>query len=164
MQNKFSSGKPAGSRANFSLVTENQSQGATYAEGDLAYVTNIFGHGLSGTGTQYFSDKRYNPGCSGSGFCPTTYPFDLNQTSQLKVTVWRSVTTFNGRNLSVTLRSPPASGTYRNIIPLGCSGTNILYGEWSTPFLSGEWSTPFLSKVLVTIAVGAPQEPPPIPR
>ncbi len=38
MQNKFSSGKPAGSRANFSLVTENQSQGATYAEGDLAYV------------------------------------------------------------------------------------------------------------------------------
>ena len=101
----------------------------TYAEGTLALNTGAFPPGpgqiwaLTGTLTQYFSDRKYGLPSSGGGISLAQYPFSPNKTDQLGLD-----TDVTG-GIKLTLKS--YNNTVINLTGVSCSA-GVLYGLTNT--------------------------------
>jgi hypothetical protein len=125
---KYFMDTPAGYTADFTLVTESVLTKATYAEGTAQVSKNIVNSSWSGSGKQYFSDRRYevpSPPPTGWDFNvgpADSYPFDRTKTAPLQVKLGRA-TGLNSPNGSGNLWFVVTSnGVTENVVPVGCVG------------------------------------------
>jgi hypothetical protein len=104
----------------FTAVSEAIDNVATYAEGSMFYSGPT---SLTGSGTQYFNNKRYDALAFSSH--PNGYPFDPNQAQPVSMTIsYAAVADSSGRQLHLTLSG---NGSTSSATPVGCFGTDVLY-------------------------------------
>lgn len=151
VQTYFSGSYVNGSTAPFTLVTEGTNLVAGYAEGSLTLTNggwtgySFAGPSLSGTGTEYFSDRRYYQNGSLSA-----YPFNPAATDQLGVSIWESSFVYN-QELGTTLTLKSWGNAQVAVTVQGCMSNNQLYGTMN----SGGANTG-----AIIISVGSLQAPP----